>query len=247
MKRLSRVILPAFFILTAAASGLRAQQTFPSYGTVSLPEISTTTGMYMRLASVLLTVNLADDSTKILAFSRPTSAKWRDGVWKDLRDRPLVQLLLPTFQLQEKPELKVQYKLDYEITQLRGNSQATSKITEYLPADKAASFSAKADFPLQPVIIDGSGLAFAGTKPGLAGVQWTVNRQLGTVASRDQGVLKAKTALQDGTATNKTGAVTANISFVCAGGRKIEWANNGKDLRKLAPDLVLKLTQPDCQ
>jgi len=245
MKRLYRTIIQAIFILTAAASGLRAQQFFPGAGTVTLPELSTAAAQSMHLTSALLTVNLVSDAVKLPSFAK--TMVWRDGAWRDKDKNTIsVQLLFPIRILEEKPEIKARYKLDYETTYLRGTSPVSIKFTEFLPADKAASFHAKADFPLQPIIIDGSGLAYSSAGPGLEAVQWRVNRQLGKNNATDAGVFKGKTGQKDGTPTNKIGGVIVNIIFRCVGGGKIDWADNGKDLRKLAPDLVLKLSQPNC-
>lgn len=242
MKRLYRTIIQALFILTAAAAGLRAQQ---GTGTVTLPELSSSTALSMNLISASLTIHLVSDSYIFLPFFKTVT--WRDGAWID-KDQNKVssELQFPIKILEEKPEIKARYKLDYDVTYLKDTSPVSIKFSDYLPAEKAGSFNVKADFPLQPVIIDGSGLVFSNI--GLRGVDWKVSRQIGMNNVTDVGALKNfKNKLWDGTPTNKTGVVTVDITFSCARGRKIAWANNGKDLRKLAPDLVLKLSQPACK
>lgn len=241
MKRLFRTVIPALFILTAAATNLGAQEIFPANGTVSLPELSSSTALAMHLTKVDIAVGLADDSGKILPGAKLSLAQWSHGTWKDRKGNNIAQILLPTQVLQENPAIKAQYIVKYKI---HWGSKKAAEITEYLPADKSASFFAKTAFPVQPVIIDGSGLAYS--RPGLAAVKWVVNSQLGTTAAKNQGLLKANRAAKDGMPINKTAPVTADIDFICYGGRQIKWAGSGKDLRKLAPDLVIKLAQPDC-
>lgn len=249
MKKIYRKTIPALFILISAGGALRAQVIFPNTGSLLLPELSTAAASSMNVTKISLTAGLLDASGKVIA---PVNAdvQWRNGAWQDQRRSVVAQLLFPTRILQDKPEIKAQYKLDYEIEYSRNGSPATVKLTETLPADKAASYSAKLSLPLRPAVVDGSGLTWAksGERSGLLAVKVTINAKASSTSSLN-GVfmLKQNGKTKDGMPVNADWPATIKIDFVCAGGRQLQWENSGKDLRQLAPDLEVKLTQPACQ
>lgn len=249
MKKIYKKTIPALFILIAACGALRAQVIFPDTGSLLLPELSTAAASAMNVTKISLTAGLLDSSGKVIAPVK-ADVQWRNGAWQDQRRSVVAQLLFPIKMLEAKPEIKAQYRLDYEIEYLKGGSPATVKLTETLPADKAASYSAKLSFPLRPVVVDGSGLAWAkrGDKSGLAAVSWMVSAKLSSTGGLSAGgQLRGDGKTKDGLPVSANWPVTLKINFVCLGGRQLQWEHSGQDLRQLAPDLEVKLTQPACQ
>ncbi len=254
MKRCYRTVFTALSLMAAAAGGARAADNnyipVPDYGTVSLPEISTGTPLGKALTACVLRVEIVDAAGKQLEKNPPQMAEWKNGVWKNVNRAAVAQLLFSVKEVKDLP-LKLRYKLEYHIDYKAGSALKNLTLTEYLPAERAQEFAAAAAFPLELVTVDARALKWADSDAaaasGVRAVRWTITRKLGTAAGKETGTIMPKGPLTAYILVNKDGALAADIFFHCKGGRQVPWADSGKDLRKLAPGLEVRLSQPACQ
>lgn len=242
MKYLNR-IAAALFLMAGAASGLRAA--IPETGAVMLPEIGAELGAVLQ--RIDLVVAITDGGGKTL-HGCTDFAVWKPdpkpGAWQKKKGNVSPRLIFPLRQLEDRQDIKIRF--DYKVSyRSPGNTSREKSLAaqEFLPIGGGEDFPVSAPFPIDMISIDGTGLEW-GKKSGLAGVQWQL---VSGVSPRKnfRGVLKEKGQQADAIVIAKEGALTATIRFVCYGGRKIDWAGNGKDLRKSGLNIVLE-TPPDC-
>ena len=245
MRKHNRIALAALFLLAGAAAGLRAAT--PENGVLKLPEIGKE--LAELAPRIELTAVLADGSGKQVPGVKARGMKWEKGAWSDEKGKPLLQLTFSLKDIKDPQDPALCYKLRYSVSYEPAAPQA--KAEECLPIRNGEDFSATASFPLDLVYIDAGKLKFVNDhrRRGLAQVRWSVYRKNGGAKASATGILSAKKPQGAGTLAAKGEGLTAHITFLCFGKaqkKPIEWADNGKDLRKLPAGLRITLAQPDC-
>ena len=245
MKKHNRIAFAALFLLAGAAAGSSAAT--PDNGILKLPEIGKElAGLAPRIE---LSAIIVDGSGKPAPGVKAQWMKWEKGVWSDPRGKTALQFLLPLAGHKDPQDPKLCYKLTYNVSY--ESKIPWTKAAECLPIRNGEDFSTEAALPLDLVYIDSSKLTFLKDyrRTGLAQVKWDIIRKIANSKATASGVLNEKKPQGAGTLAAKEEALTAQITFVCtkgAGTTIIQWADNGKDLRKLPGGLRITLAQPDC-
>lgn len=243
MRAFLRMIIPAVFIVAAAGPGVQAKD--PDYVRFNMPALSAATAASMDLESVQLMITMTDPSGSQLRGTKADLMKWEAGEWKDRKGNKRDFTLFPATPVDKSKSPR--FKLDYSVSHKLGSGTRTLKTGDMVPMKE--DFTGEAVFPLQPVIIDASGLPITHIreKKGLLGVRWQVKRRIGTEEYTTANTISYGKPQVVGAPAERTGRVNVDISFICYGGRKITWPDSGNDLRKSHPDLILKLEDPGCE
>lgn len=219
----------------------------PEFGAVVLPQFSTET--FRMIGSITLEAELLDGADK--ALFKPTLAQWRNGAWRNAKGEVVPRLMFPLKDLRfQNNRLAGRYKLKYQFALLKSRSVYAFEQVDYLPLSKGVNFWVQAALPVDLVSVDAGGLEWADSPEadGVRTAKTQIKRSLGGKLLQESFILSSREP-QAALVADKTGAVTADITFDCVSKRKhapLKWDGSGKDLRAQPYGLNVTLSQPAC-